>query len=131
MPHQCVNCNTIYEDGKNDILKGCTTCGGKFFFFVKKEHLEEAQKSIQQLSPFDKERMEKDVKDIIGDYAEDDKPVILDFASVNVMKPGKFELDLVRLFKGDPLVYKLEEGKYVVDVASTFVNLKKAKEEQK
>lgn len=37
------------------------------------------------------------------------------------MKPGKFELDLVHLFnKDNPLIYKLGEGKYVIDLAETF-----------
>ena len=29
-------------------------------------------------------------------------------------------MDLIDLFKGKPLVYRLEEGKYVIDLASTF-----------
>ncbi len=49
----------------------------------------------------------------------------MDLASVNVLKPGKFELDLVKLFKGEPMVYRLEEGKYVIDIAETFKNIKK------
>ena len=36
MPHQCVRCNAFFEDGADEILKGCS-CGGKLFFFVKKE----------------------------------------------------------------------------------------------
>ena len=124
MPHQCVRCNSIYNDGSNEILKGCTSCGGKFFFFVKKESLSEVQEATKFLTAEEKEKMEKDVMDIIG--YEEDKPIILDLASINILKPGKFELDLVRLFKGEPMVYRLEEGKYVIDIAETFKNLKKA-----
>ena len=52
---------------------------------------------------------------------EEDMPVILDIESVRVTGEGRFELDLVKLFKKDqPLVYKLEEGKYVIDLAETF-----------
>ena len=42
MPHQCVRCNTFYEDGSKAILAGCS-CGGKLFFYVKKEKLEKAE----------------------------------------------------------------------------------------
>mgnify|MGYP001578486892 FL=1 len=49
-----------------------------------------------------------------------EKPVILEFESINVKKPGKFEIDLTKLFKRSPVIYKLEEGKYIIDVASTF-----------
>ncbi|MBI2148865.1 hypothetical protein HYU23_04240 [Candidatus Woesearchaeota archaeon] len=123
MPHQCVRCNRIYPDASSEILKGCGSCGGKFFFFVKKEALEQAKEAISHLTNEDKQRIEKDVMDIIG--YEEDKPIILDLASVNILKPGKFELDIVRLFKGEPMVYRLDEGKYIIDIAETFKNVKK------
>ena len=122
--HQCVRCSKIYEDASNEILKGCNSCGGKFFFFVRKEALKQVQEATAQLTKEDKARIEKDVLGIIG--YEEDKPIILDLASVNILKPGKFELDLVKLFKGEPMVYKLEEGKYVIDIAETFKNVKKS-----
>ena len=56
---------------------------------------------------------------------EPEEPVVLDLESVRVLKPGKYELDLVHLFKGDPLIFKLADGKYVIDVAGTFQTLKK------
>lgn len=120
--HQCVRCNTFYEDGSNQLLKGCTKCGGKFFFFIRKERLEQ-QNFVKNLSVEEKKQIEEDVMDIIG--GNDDMPVILDLASINIIEPGKFELDLVKLFKGDPLVYKVEEGKYIIDVAETFKNTRK------
>ncbi len=121
--HQCVKCAAIYDDGTNNILKGCPQCGGKFFFFIKKEALHKIQEVTKNLTLEDRKQIEGDVKDIIG-ILDEDTPVILDLASVNVLKPGKFELDLVRLFKGDPLVYKLDEGKYIIDVAATFMQTK-------
>ncbi len=52
---------------------------------------------------------------------EEDTPVILDIESVRVTGAGKFEIDLVNLFsKERPLIYKLEEGKYIIDLASTL-----------
>jgi len=52
---------------------------------------------------------------------EDEEPVILDLESVRVLKPGKFQIDIVNLFRKDrPLIYKLEEGKYIIDLASTL-----------
>jgi len=122
--HQCVRCNTLYDDPNAEILKGCAKCGGKFFFFVKKEALKKVEEVTKNLTVEDRQHIETDVKDIIG-ILDEDAPVILDLASVNVLQPGKFELDLVRLFKGDPLVYKLEDGKYIIDVAATFKQTRK------
>lgn len=123
MPHQCVKCNILYEDGKADILKGCPGCGGRFFFFIRKEALEKVKTATANLTQEDKIKMESDVREIIGEEVGDDA-VVLDLESINMQEPGKFELDLVKLFKGEPLVYKLAEGKYMIDVATTFKNLR-------
>jgi predicted nucleic acid-binding Zn-ribbon protein len=123
MSHQCVRCGKIYDEASNELLKGCSQCGGKFFFFVRKETLEKVKQLTVDLTPKDRKEIQQDIMELIGE--EDlDKPVILDIESIRILKPGQYEIDLVDLFKGKPLVYKLEEGKYVIDLASTF----KAKE---
>jgi hypothetical protein len=125
MPHQCVRCSIFYEDGAQEILKGCP-CGAKLFFFIKKEKLEAAKKILPtQLQPEQKKQIEQDVLNLVG-YKED-LPVVLDFESVRVTEPGKYELDLVQLFKGAPLIFKLEEGKYVIDIVESFERLRKPK----
>ncbi len=118
MPHQCVRCNKLYPDGSEAILKGCE-CGGKFFFFIKQKYVEEANEITINLSEEQKQQIEQDVLEIIG-AKDDDAPVILDLESIRVVEPGKYELDLVELFKGRPLVYRVEEGKYIIDIASSF-----------
>ncbi len=121
MPHQCVRCSTFYDDGAVEILKGCK-CGGKLFFYVKKEKLEQAKKVQEsiKLSTKDKEQMEKDVFEIVGTNRDKDEPVVLDLESIKIKKPGQYELDLVSLFKGEPLIFKLDEGKYMIDVVESF-----------
>tara|TARA_Y100000310_G_C20139421_1_gene559570 strand:+ start:214 stop:582 length:369 start_codon:yes stop_codon:yes gene_type:complete len=118
MPHQCVRCSKVHPDGSQAILKGCE-CGGRFFFFVKKKHLNQAKKISEKLSTDDKKKIQQDVSSMIG-MEDEDSPVVLDFESIRIQKPGKYELDLVDLFKSKPLVYKLADGKYIIDLASTF-----------
>ena len=125
--HQCVKCGRMFEDASNELLKGCSDCGGRFFFFIRKERLEQTRQVIKDLSIEQKQDIEKDAMEIIGN-ADNDMPIILDLASIEILEPGKFDLDLVKLFKKDPLVYKLEEGKYIIDVAETF---KREKEKKK
>jgi len=36
MPHQCLKCGRIFEEGSSQLLKGCPDCGGNRFFFTKK-----------------------------------------------------------------------------------------------
>jgi len=127
MPHQCVRCSKMYPDGSQEILKGCA-CGGRFFFYMKEKSVNQTQKLTINLTQEDKKQIEKDAMDLVGERNKDeitkDYPVVLDLESIRVNQPGKFEIDLVDLFRGEPLVYKLSDGKYVIDLASTFENRK-------
>ena len=126
MPHQCVKCGNLYDDAARELLKGCT-CGAKFFFFVKKENIEEMQKESEKLKPSEKDEIVEDIMEIIGPDFDSSMPVVLNLESIRIKKPGKFELDLVKLFKGAHLVYKVEEGKYFIDLPSTFLLGKRRK----
>lgn len=119
MPHQCVRCNSFYEDGSEEILKGCA-CGSRLFFFVKREAIEKAKTITSSLTEPQKEQIEEDVLEIL-DAKDSDEPVVLDLESVRCTEPGKFELDIVQLFNKEyPVVFKMEEGKYAIDVPETF-----------
>ena len=121
MPHQCVHCGKLYENAAPELLTGCI-CGSKFFFYIKKEQYDKLkhEKDVPvQLDLGDKKQVEKDVREMIG--IKEQEPVILDLESVKVLKPGKFVIDIVNLFsKKRPIIYKLEEGKYIIDLASTL-----------
>jgi len=128
MPHQCTKCGKIHPDADEAILKGCS-CGSRFFYYIRQEKVNEikrglhneVKKAIVELNKADKVQIEKDIREITGLEDEPDKPVILDLESVKVIRPGKFEIDVVNLFnKKRPLIYKLEEGKYIIDLSSSF-----------
>lgn len=126
MPHQCVRCNRFHEDGSQEILKGCP-CGSKLFFFIKKERLEALQES-NQLKLTDKQRIEieEDVWDMVGS-SERSEPIVLNLENIRISKPGQYEIDLVNLFQNEPLVFRLEEGKYMIDLAETFQRMSRKK----
>jgi len=120
MPHQCVRCSALYPDGAGQILTGCS-CGARLFFFIKKQQVDEGKELISSLTEEDKQHIAEDVAEILNIKQEDpDKPVVLDIEAIRVLKPGKYELDLVHLFKKDPLIIKLDEGKYFIDLAQAF-----------
>jgi len=129
MPHQCVRCNTFYDDGANEILNGCK-CGARLFFYIKKEKLEQLKNVAVNLTKEEKHQIEKDVFDLVGSEIDEEKPVVLDIESIRILKPGKYELDLVHLFKKDPIVIKVGDGKYMIDLPATIKNIKEAKEEE-
>src|SRR3990167_4744831 len=108
-------------------LKDVVTVVENSFFFVRKEALEKAEEIGNRLTEEEKIQIERDALEIIGSDVDPDAPIILDLESINIPSSGKFELDLVKLFRGEPVIYKLEEGKYIIDVAQTFKNLKEKK----
>ena len=126
MPHQCVRCNTFYDDGAQELLNGCN-CGGKLFFFIKKEKLDDMQKIQEEagLTSADKQQIENDIFDLVGSEIDRDQPVILDLEAIRILRPGKYELDLVHLFKKEPLIFKLEDGKYMIDLVQSFEKFSK------
>lgn len=121
MPHQCVRCSRIIPQASKELLEGCSECGGHFFFYIREDQMEKIKESPSiEIPEQEKDRIEEDVREIAG-IPEEDAPVILDLESVRVTGDGKFEIDLVNLFRKDrPLIYKLEEGKYIIDLATTL-----------
>ena len=64
--------------------------------------------------------MEFDIREMVG-ITDEETPVILDLESIRAIGEGKFEIDVVNLFnKKRPLIYKIEEGKYLIDLATTL-----------
>ncbi|MEK6914904.1 MAG: Zn-ribbon containing protein [Nanoarchaeota archaeon] len=130
MPHQCTKCGKVYPDAASELLVGCT-CNSRFFYYIRQEKFDELQNRkneiFEELEKADKTQIEKDIRELTGLDKKPDEPVILDLESIRVIKPGKFEIDVVSLFsKNRPLIYKLEEGKYIIDLSSTL--LPKSKE---
>ena len=123
MANQCVHCGKVYPTGSKELLEGCGSCGGHFFFYIKDEHLKrimEGEENPIEMPAHEKKQVEKEIREMAG-ITDEETPVILDIESVRVSGPGKFEIDLVNLFKKDrPLVYKMGEGKYIIDLSSTL-----------
>jgi len=129
MPHQCVRCSRILPMANKELLEGCADCGGRFFFYIRDDQLERIKANPIEMPDVDKQTVEKDIREMAG-IQDETAPVILDIESVRAVGPGKFEIDVVNLFRKDrPLIYKLEEGKYIIDLSSTLSrSLKELKE---
>jgi len=121
MPHQCVHCNKIIEIGSRELLEGCSNCGGKFFFYIRDEQMPAVismkEIPIPDFDKIDKKQVEKDVREIL-EIEDEEKPVILDLESVRVLNPGKFEIDIVSLINKRPIIFKIQEGKYIIDLST-------------
>jgi len=68
----------------------------------------------------EKKKIERDVRDIAG-IPNENEPVVLDIESIRVLGEGKYEIDIVNLFsKNKPVIYKVEEGKYIIDLINSL-----------
>ena len=48
MPHQCLKCGKVFEEGSSQLLKGCPNCNGNRFFYTKKPLDEKARSTITE-----------------------------------------------------------------------------------
>ena len=71
MPHQCLKCGLVFEEGSAQLLKGCPECGGNRFFFTK-EPLDEKQRIAKE------ENVSKDINSVIVDIIKEENPDIVD-----------------------------------------------------
>ena len=117
MPHRCTKCGKEYPDGDMRILKGCE-CGNNKFLYVPKAKAEvEIAKEVAEATDIEEpvKRIERQLTD-------------MGIASVKIIAPGKYELNLDRLFTSDEIVIALQEdGKYIIHLPS----LLKSKKEKK
>lgn len=118
MSHQCVHCSKIYASASKEVFEGCGECGGHFFFYIKEEQLNKAKENPIEISKEEKVKIEKDIREI-AEISDETAPVILDIESIRMLGEGKYEIDIVNLFdKEKPIVYKIEDGKYIIDLSS-------------
>ena len=110
MVHKCVRCGAIYDDDAEELIKGCSVCGGRYFIYMRED------KRKKSISKEEMKEIEKDIKEIIKkSNIPKEKTIIVNFTSIEVEKPGKYKLDLVNLFNQKAIVIKVDEGKYYID----------------
>lgn len=141
MPHKCTQCGREFTDGSTVILKGCPSCGGKKFLYVKaadihKDVLEE--KTIGQIAEETKQQFlelkeEKSEKRSAEEPKRPRKIEIYDrIESITVVNPGTYELNIEKLAESDEVVVRMgSDDRYLVDIHSMGKPAKKKKDKAK
>jgi predicted nucleic acid-binding Zn-ribbon protein len=117
MPHKCTKCGREYKDGSTEILKGCASCGGKRFLYVKETELNKdvlEEKSIDEIAQESREDVleisEPETKEVeMYDRVE----------TIRIVSPGTYELNLEKMAESDQRIVSVgKEGNYIIDLMS-------------
>jgi predicted nucleic acid-binding Zn-ribbon protein len=124
MPHKCTKCGREYKDGSTEILKGCASCGGKKFLYVKEAELHKdvlEEKSIEEIAVETKEPV-LEVRTIPKKEVEMYDRV----ETIRIVGPGTYELNIEKMAKGDERIISIgKEGVYNIDLLSMAKEPKK------
>ena len=69
MPHQCLKCGHIFEEGSPQLLKGCPECGGNRFFYTKEPLSKDQREDITK-------KVGKDVNEKIMKLLENNEDLV-------------------------------------------------------
>ena len=118
MPHKCTKCGREYTDGSTEILKGCASCGGKKFLYVReteanKDVLEE--KSIEEIA----RESQEEVLEIAEPKTKKEIEMYDRVETIRIVSPGTYELNLEKMSKSDQRIVSVgKEGNYIIDLMS-------------
>jgi len=142
MPHKCTKCGREYKDGSTEILKGCASCGGKKFLYVKESDINKdvlEEKSIEEIAGESKE----EVLEVVGpevkkETRQEEVPAAAEakggvkakakketgmfdrVETIRIVGPGSYELNIDKMAKSDERIVSVggEEGSYIIDLMS-------------
>ncbi|MDO9550328.1 MAG: Zn-ribbon domain-containing protein [Methanoregula sp.] len=133
MPHKCTKCGREYNDGSTEILRGCASCGGKKFLYVKEEEINKdvlEEKSIEEIA----DESQEEVLEIVEPAATKKKEVEMydRVETIRIVSPGSYELNLEKMAQSDERVVSVgKEGSYIIDLMSMAKEGPKKKGKQK
>jgi len=118
MPHKCTKCGREYKDGSTEILKGCASCGGKKFLYVKETELNKdvlEEKSIDEIAQESRE----DILEIPEPKSRQEVQMYDRVETIRIVAPGTYELNIEKMAQSDERIVSVgKEGSYLVDLMS-------------
>jgi len=133
MPHKCTKCGREYKDGSTEILRGCASCGGKKFLYVKEAEINKdvlEEKSIEEIADESKE----EVLEVVEQPTTSKKEVEMydRVETIRIVSPGSYELNLEKMAQSDERIVSVgKEGSYVIDLMSMAKEEPKKKSKKK
>lgn len=144
MPHQCLKCGKVFEEGSADILKGCPICGGKKFFYTKKplsekerqKLLKESEVNLESIGEIIKARVDekkneewlhiepKNIKELLKEIERKKEEVEESISkqgdkveSISVEERGEYSINLKKLMDDESIIIQ-KDGSYMIHLPS-------------
>ena len=118
MPHKCTKCGREFKEGSTEILKGCPSCGGKKFLFVREAERHKDVLEEKSIDAIVEETSPEEVLEVRPEPKRHSEPYER-VESIRVLKPGSYELNIEKLAQSDEVVVKLgKDERYLVDIIS-------------
>jgi uncharacterized protein len=131
MPHKCTKCGREYKDGSTEILKGCASCGGKKFLYVKEDQLNKdvlEEKSIQEIA----EESKEEVLEVVQPKVKKQVEMYDRVETIRIVAPGSYELNLEKMAQSDERIVSVgKEGSYIIDLMSMTMDEPRKKHRKK
>jgi predicted nucleic acid-binding Zn-ribbon protein len=131
MPHKCTKCGREYKDGSTEILKGCASCGGKKFLYVKEAEINKdvlEEKSIDEIA----EETHEEILEVVEPQAKKEVEMYDRVETIRIVAPGTYELNLEKMAQSDERIVSVgKEGSYIIDLMSMAKDTPKTKKGKK
>ena len=125
MPHKCTKCGREYPDGSTEILKGCGSCGGKKFLYIKEAEIHKdvlEEKSIEEIAQESKE----EVLEVVGPKKKKEVEMFDRVETIRILSPGSYEINIEKMAQSDERIVSVgNEGSYIIDLMSMAKEPKK------
>ncbi len=131
MPHKCTKCGREYRAGSTEILKGCASCGGKKFLYVKETEVHRdvlEEKSIDEIA----DDSQEDILEIVEPRKKEQVEMYDRVETIRIVSPGTYELNLEKMAESDQRIVSVgKEGNYIIDIMSMAKDTQKKKKGKK
>jgi predicted nucleic acid-binding Zn-ribbon protein len=125
MPHKCTKCGREYPDGSTEILKGCGSCGGKKFLYIKEAEIHKdvlEEKSIEEIA----EESKEEVLEVVAPKRKKEVEMFDRVETIRILSPGSYELNIEKMAQSDERIVSVgNEGSYIIDLMSMAKEPKK------
>ncbi len=119
MPHQCMNCGSVYPDEAEELMHGCSHCNSTLFLFTKDADPQDTD-TLHEERDAVLEEIDAFLANVANTEDSHSHSIVFDLESIKIEEDGVYAINLRRLLEKLPLIVELKEGAYHIHLPSAF-----------